>query len=72
MLRVGGEPKYSRERKLFSEFQTGIKTVAGGSRFIITWLLYQIFILLYKVVSVFCLSRKISLTAEPILFSFTV
>ncbi len=29
-------------------------------------------ILLYKVVSIFCLSRRISLTAEPILFSFTV
>ena len=36
-------------------------------------LLYLInYILLYKVVSVFCLSRRISLTAEPILFSLTM
>ncbi len=33
---------------------------------------FNCFILLYEVVSVFCLSRTISLTAEPILFSFKV
>ena len=43
MPRVGGGPKYSRERKLFSDFQTGIKTVIGGNQNIITWSLHQIF-----------------------------
>ncbi len=57
---------------IYCPLYEGAILYARGAAIINKYNKTHLYILLYKVVSVFCLSRTISLTAKPILFSFTV